>query len=228
MVINTKAYKSYASFRASIDEVEAAANKERDIILSLSEISDRYMGLSLAVVKESTKFHIIKSFDRQLSILESDLLAINTLKNTNGLEKFHTLFDELELKLEMAKLVLTNWEAVQLTMNSVSKFFLSGEVRLQLSGELRKYERIEAAYKSIILSAQTHKKLSIMIDTAPDLASSLMDMLQTLRGVVSNLQGWLDNKRLIFPRLFFVSDEELLDIVSEAKQPKKLQPYFSR
>lgn len=228
VVVDSAAYKDFASFRTAIDEVESAANKERDIILSLSEISDRYAGLGLDVVKDSAKFYIIKSFERHLSVLDSDLLAINTLKSTSGLEKFHTLFDELEAKLELARTVLNNWEAVQVTLNTVSRFFLSGEVRLQLSSELRRYERIETAYKSIIHNAQTHKKLSVMIEIAPDLASSLMDMLQSLRAVIANLQGWLDNKRLVFPRLFFVSDEELLEIVSIAKQPKKLQHYFHR
>lgn len=194
----------------------------------MSEISNRFVSLELEVVKDSKKGYSIKSFDRHISVLESDLLAINTMKSGGGLEKFHTVFDELEVKLELARSALSNWEAVQITMIGVYKFFLSGEVRLQLSSELRRYERIEAAYKSIILSAQTNKKLSVMLEIAPDLASSLMDMLQSLRSVISNLQGWLDNKRLVFPRLFFVSDEQLLDILSAGKQPKKLNSYFSR
>ena len=194
----------------------------------MSEISNRYANLDLEVEKDSNKFFIVKSFERLISVLESDLLVVNNLKGTGGLEKFQSLFEDLEVKLEIAKKVLKNWESVQITIISVCKFFLSGEVRLQLSSELKRYERIEAAYKSIILSAQTHKRLSLMIDVAPDLESSLMDMLHGLRVVTTNLQGWLDNKRLIFPRLFFVSDEELIDIISIAKQPRKLRSYFSR
>ena len=228
LIIRSTTYKDFFQLQSAIQEVEGAANKERDIIISLSEISNRYSNLVVEIFKDASKFSVVRSFERNLSVLESDLLAVNNMQGTMGLEKFQALFKELEDKLEMAKRVLKNWEAVQVTIISVCRFFLSGEVRIQLSGELRRYERIETAFKSIVLSAETHKKLSMMIEVAPDLESSLMDMLHSLRMVTANLQGWLDNKRLIFPRLFFVSDEELIDIVSVAKEPRKLQPYFLR
>ena len=227
IILNSIPTSNFEKLATTINEVEIAANKERDVILELTEISNRCSTLEIRIVKDSSKFHIVNSFDRNKSIIEADIVAVSILRSKNGLEKFSGLFQELEAKLETSRITLTNWEAVQNTMLSVCKFFLSGEVRLQLASELRRYHRIEAAYKSIISTAQKHKKLSIMIDLAPDLSNSLMEMLQSLQIVIKNLQGWLDNKRLIFPRLCFVSDEELLDIIA-SNDPNQLQLYFSR
>ena len=209
--------------------VESAADKEKAVITSMSEISLRYSELLIEIEKnEKSRYHLVKSFEKLYSVIESDILSVRNLQSYNGMEKFLSSFQALELKLSTAQSVLKLWETIQTTLFSVHRFFESEEVRSQLANELRRFKLIEAGYKSIILNAQKHQKLSTIIEHAPDLPNSLGDMLQGLRGVISDVQGWLDKKRLTFPRLFFLSDEELLDLVSFAKQPSKLKEYLPK
>lgn len=48
----------------------------------------------------------------------------------------------------------------------------------------------------------------------------------TRSAVFEWFQDYLDTKRLVFPRFYFLSNEELLKIVSKAKQPAALQQSF--
>jgi dynein heavy chain len=213
----------FESFMETIRGVEKAANKEKDTITTMSEISYRYANLSIQVDKHGgSRFMIAQPFDSLFSIIDSDLLAIRTMQASQGMEKFMGLFQNLESKLGTAQSVLYQWENIQKTLISVYKFFESEEVRLELSGELKRFRLIEAAYRSIISNAQRYQNLSAMIDLAPDLPNSLEEMLQGLKILIVDVQGWLDNKRVAFPRLFFVSDEELLELVSGSKHPEKV------
>lgn len=219
----------FESFMETIRGVEKAANKEKDTITTMSEISSRYANLSIQVDKHgNARFLVAHPFDALFSTIDSDLLAIRTLQTSQGMEKFMSLFRDLESKLEVAQSVLGQWENIQKTVISVYKFFESEEVRLELSGELKRFKLIEAAYRSIISNAQRHQKLAKMIELAPDLPNSLDEMLQGLKSLIVDVQGWLDNKRVAFPRLFFVSDEELLELVSGSKQPQKVKHILQR
>jgi dynein heavy chain len=221
--------EAFPKLVAEIKDVENSANKEKDTIQTMSEVTARYQDLLIEVVfSETLKLTIAKGFDELYSIIDSDVLVVKSLQALPGLSKFQKSFSELLNKLELARMVLNQLQTIQDTILSTHKLFESEEVRVQLSVEVRRFKLIEAAYRSIIANAEKMQSLAAIIEKAPDLPSSLNDMQNGLKIIIQNIQGWLDNKRNNFPRLFFISDEELLDLVSVAKKPNVVARYISK
>lgn len=55
-----------------------------------------------------------------------------------------------------------------------------------------------------------------------------MQANQQLDVVEKGLNDFLDTKKMAFPRFYFLSSDELLEILSESKNPIKVQPFVKK
>ncbi|KAJ1566153.1 Dynein heavy chain 2, axonemal [Nowakowskiella sp. JEL0078] len=223
--------ENLSSVMSRLRDVEEDGKKEGIINNTILEIQQRYSTIKMETeMIEKLHLAIIPSFASALSQIESDLLTIGILSSTAYVENFRGDLENLENTLQTAHNVLKEWEAMQPLIISVTGFFDTEEVRLQLSSESRKYQTIEYAYRTLMVRTTKIIRLSIICESVPELTTQLSEMRIGLQKVIEDVQGWLDNKRIAFPRLFFVADDELLELVSFSKElstvNKQIHKYF--
>ena len=63
----------------------------------------------------------------------------------------------------------------------------------------------------------------------------IADLLKKLRRISFNLEKiqkaletYLETKRHIFPRFYFISNDDLLHILGHSKKPMEIQPHFKK
>ena len=75
------------------------------------------------------------------------------------------------------------------------------------------------------VKAQTH---IITVAGFHNLLGDLQSANEQLDVVEKGLNAFLNTKKMAFPRFFFLSNDELLEILSEGKIPKNVQPFVKK
>lgn len=140
-----------------------------------------------------------------------------------------------EKEVEKWKSDLGNiYDVVQL-LNEVQKtwsflenlFIQSEEVKKELPKESEQFVGIDRDMKEIMASGCEIKNI-LKFCTVPNMLKRLEKIQADLKVCEKALNEFLDSKRRAFPRFYFVSVSDLLDILSNGNNPIKINRHMSK
>merc|ERR1719199_1745101 len=122
--------------------------------------------------------------------------------------------------------VISEWMKVCKSWAALESIFLaSADIRAQLPDDTKRFEGIDSEFKDLMKEAVTVPSV-VQVCTAEGRGDLLKDMTSRLELCQKALNEYLDVKKKIFPRFYFVSNVALLQILSNGNNPPKIMPFL--
>ncbi|XP_063992490.1 dynein axonemal heavy chain 2 [Diachasmimorpha longicaudata] len=216
-------------FAEEINDISNAASMELMIEMGLKNIctvwEDRL--LDMAPYKNRGIF-ILRSVDEVVQTVEEHLVQLSAMKSTSFVEPFAMEVEHWEKSLSTVSEVIETVLLVQKQFTYLDSIFNSEDIRKQLPKETDDFDKSTATWKTIT-SRMAHARGVLEACLQPE---NLLEMLKNsslrLESIEHALERYLETKRHAFPRFYFISNEDLLEILANSKHPDLIQPHIKK
>ncbi|CAM9180031.1 unnamed protein product [Ectocarpus fasciculatus] len=211
-----------------IGELSSNANKELAIENTLAELEKRWADIELDVGAYKDKYYKLKSTDDLTQFLEDDSVALSTMKASKFYGSFAPKIDAWEKILSTISEVVESLLGVQRKWIYLESIFMSGgDIAKQLPQEYNLFVNVNNDFTKIMTNFHLRPNAKDSC-TESGLLAAINNMDEGLEKIQKSLDQYLETKRMIFPRFYFVSDDDLLEILGQSKDPMAVQKHIKK
>ena len=155
------------------------------------------------------------------------IVKIQTMLGSSSIKPIKTEAKAFEHKLIYLQTLVDEWLAVQRTWMYLEPIFSSDDIMRQMPTEGRRFKSVDAVWRTAL--AEAFEDPSVMTVAENDkLLGKFQEATKKLDIIQKGLNDYLETKRLVFPRFFFLSNDELLEILSSTKDVRAVKPFLGK
>ncbi|KAJ4427299.1 hypothetical protein ANN_24919, partial [Periplaneta americana] len=155
-------------------------------------------------------------------------VALQNLMGSKYIAYFLDEVSDWQKKLSNADQVIQVWFEVQRTWMHLESIFIGSEdIRKQLPEDSKRFDHIDKQFR--VLLEDMVKTLNVVKATNKvGLYEKLEELQKELTVCEKALAEYLETKRLAYPRFYFISSADLLDILSNGNQPELVTRHLTK
>ncbi|CUG85918.1 dynein heavy chain, putative [Bodo saltans] len=212
-----------------IESIATTAKKTFELESELTGMENEWKKLCFEMEPYLDTFKL-KASEIMQQVLDENILKTQSILSKPILRQAQNVQTRAFLwakQLDNIQNTLDEWFKCQNTWAYLEPIFSSADIARSLPHEKGMFTVIDEAWHKIMdVTRQTPQVIARCQDET--LLKTLSESNINLEHILRKLQQFLETKRMSFPRFYFISNEELLQILSNSKDPYLVQPYLAK
>ncbi|XP_069560973.1 dynein axonemal heavy chain 6 [Brachyistius frenatus] len=217
------------SYGKEIQEVSGQASGEASVESIIAKVEDVWKTTEFTVLShgEAEEVFILGGTDDIQVLLDDSIINVGTVASSRYVAPIKPRVDKLLKQLTLFNQTLDEWITCQRNWLYLESIFLAPDINRQLPAESKMFLKVDKSWKEVMTKAKRITN-ALKVATQPDLLETFQHNNTLLDEIQKCLEAYLESKRVIFPRFYFLSNEELLKILAQTRNPQAVQPHLRK
>lgn len=213
----------------AIEEIAGQATGEARLEDSLKKVDSIWKTFELSVIayRDSRDVFILAGTDELQAALDDSNITIATVSASRHIGSLKPRVDEWARQLDLFGKTFEAWTTVQISWIYLEAIFSAPDIQRQLPQEAKMFVVVDKSWKEIMRHVAKYP-LALPAMTQNGYHEILQKNFILLEKITRCLEAYLEVKRVAFPRFYFLSNDELLEILAQTKNPHAVQPHLRK
>eukprot|EP00854_Cymbomonas_tetramitiformis_P001348 gene1348-1949_t len=211
-----------------IETIGATASKEYSLGKAFEKMLAEWDGIEFKCIPyKDSGVCVIGGTDEVQGLLDDHIVKVQSMNASPFVKPIKEQAMEWQVTLTTLQDMLDNWLKCQSTWMYLLPIFSSEDIMKQMPEEGQKFQVVDGDWRGLMRATQ-QAPLCVPIAREPEKLERLVECNALLDAIQKGLVAYLEKKRIFFPRFFFLSNDEMLEILSETKDPLRVQPHLKK
>ncbi|KAK9408021.1 dynein heavy chain 6 axonemal [Crotalus adamanteus] len=216
-------------YTQEIQDVSGQASGEASLEIILKKVEDAWKTTEFIVIphRDSKDVFILGGTDDIQVILDDSTINIATIASSRYVGPLKPRVDEWQKQLSLFNQTLEEWLTCQRNWLYLESIFSAPDIQRQLPAEAKMFLQVDKSWKEVMRKVNRLPN-ALRAATQPGLLETFQNNNALLDQIQKCLEAYLESKRVIFPRFYFLSNDELLEILAQTRNPQAVQPHLRK
>ena len=217
-----------SSHLPEFEKIADVATKQYSLQKGMDKMKEAWEPLIIESIEyRDSGTRILSSVEDMELILEDQIVKAQTMRSSPFIKPIEEELIAWEARLLRIQETMDLWLQVQSTWLYLEPIFSSEDIMNQMPTEGKKFKTVDKCWREIMRNLADNPQ-ALSVTHNQHLLPKLKDSNSLLEEIQKGLNEYLEKKRIFFPRFFFLSNDELLEILSETKDPTRVQPHMKK
>ena len=218
----------FAKHLTEIEEVVMKAEKKLSLRNRLKQLRDEIKDVKIELFEHKSGTHVLKGYIDIFTVLDDQMVATQTMLGSQFMDPpLRKEARQWESKLRELSEIVDEMRKCQKAWMYLEPIFCSDDIMSQLPKEGPMFQTVDLYWRSQMELIFQDPGLLDLLDRE-SMKTTFQGHNAKLDEIQKSLNDYLEQKRQVFPRFYFLANEDLLLILAQTKDPLAVQQHMEK